>query len=99
MRERHHHDMPRRIGIRIQHDVTVLAAVYDAGSSIVPCLGEVAKDTAGSLRACGDIGVTPGRPKIVHRTAEYQMAASFGTRTSLVAPKVVSALDGRNPAF
>ncbi len=70
MGEGNDHHVSGGVGIGIENHVAVLAAMHDAGLGVVPELGQVAEDAAGSLVDAGNVGVAPGSPEIVHGRAE-----------------------------
>src|SRR5215472_2958552 len=69
MRKRHHHHVPRRVRKIVQNDKTVLSAI-DNVRDVIGQLRQLAENALiGIFSFCGggDVGVTPGRPNVVHR--------------------------------
>lgn len=67
------------VGIGIENDVAMLAAVDDAGL-LVAFFGNIAKDAARLRLGAGHVGVTPWGPEVIHggRVAEGDGAGRGG---------------------
>src|SRR5580658_991981 len=66
MRVRNYHHVPWRVGIRIQNDEAMLAAIYNPCPGIVSTLDRLAEDAPRALSRRGNVGVAPRCPEIIH---------------------------------
>ena len=69
MLEGHDHYVPRRIWIGVEHNVAGSAPVNDACLLVVIELWQVTEYAASRFIFASDIGITPGSPQVIHRTA------------------------------
>jgi len=71
--ERDDHHVSVGIGIRIKNDVAILGSGDDVHLSVVAFVRKIAKDAPRNLGGTGYVGVSPGRPEVIHSRAEYQI--------------------------
>ena len=65
----HDHDVSRSVGIGVQDDEAMLAAINNARLLVVVCLNGVAEYASRSFLSGGNVGVTPRGPEVVHDKA------------------------------